>query len=221
MTARVVADDATGRMLAIEVLRLGGVVAIPTDTVYGIAVALDTPDGIERLFRVKRRPPDKSIALLLADADQAGTLGVVTPASAVLGAAWWPGGLTLVLARKPGVALPKALTGGATTIGVRVPDHPAPRALAEALGPLPTTSANVSGQPEARDASEILALLGDAIDLVLDGGEAHGGPASTVVDASGKQLRVLRVGAIPVARLAETLDAAGIPHGLDPSPGSG
>src|SRR4029079_4128920 len=108
-TARVVADDATGRMEAIEVLRGGGGVALPTDTVYGIAVALDTPGGIERLFRVKRRPPDKSIALLLADADQARTLGVVTPAAAVLGAAYWPGGLTLVLARKPGTVLPEAL----------------------------------------------------------------------------------------------------------------
>ena len=215
MTAQVVADDETGRAAAIAVLRAGGVVALPTDTVYGIAVALDTPNGIERLFRVKRRPPDKSIALLLADPEQAATMGIVTQAAEALAVACWPGGLTLVLARRPGVVLPDALTGGAATVGVRVPDHPAPRALADAVGPLPTTSANVSGQPEARDAAEIVALLGDAIDLVLDGGPAHGGPASTVVDASGESLSVLRVGAIPVARLAEVLDAAGLPHSLD------
>jgi L-threonylcarbamoyladenylate synthase len=210
-----VPDDESGRTAAIAVLRSGGVVALPTDTVYGIAVALDTPGGIERLFRVKRRPPDKSIALLLADADQAATMGVVTDAAEALAAACWPGGLTLVLARRPGVVLPDGLTGGAPTVGVRVPDHAAPRALAEAVGPLPTTSANVSGQPEARDAAEIVALLGDAIDLVLDGGPAHGGPASTVVDASVETLRVLRVGAIPVPRLTEVLDAAGLPHSLD------
>jgi L-threonylcarbamoyladenylate synthase len=215
VTAHIVADDESGRTAAIAVLRSGGVVALPTDTVYGIAVALDTPGGIERLFRVKRRPPDKSIALLLADAEQAATMGVVTEAAEALAAACWPGGLTLVLARRPGVVLPDALTGGAPTVGVRVPDHAAPRALAEAVGPLPTTSANVSGEPEARDAAEIVALLGDAIDLVLDGGPAHGGPASTVVDASGDSLRVLRVGAIPVARMTDVLDAAGLRHSLD------
>jgi L-threonylcarbamoyladenylate synthase len=215
VTAQIVADDESGRAAAIAVLRSGGVVALPTDTVYGIAVALDTPGGIERLFRVKRRPPDKSIALLLADADQAATMGVVTEAAEALAAACWPGGLTLVLTRRPGVVLPDALTRGAPTVGVRVPDHVAPRALAAAVGPLPTTSANVSGQPEARDAAEIVALLGDAIDLVLDGGPAHGGPASTVVDASRQSLRVLRVGAIPVPRLAEVLVTAGLPQSLD------
>jgi L-threonylcarbamoyladenylate synthase len=215
VTAQVVADDDSGRTAAIAVLRAGGVVALPTDTVYGIAVAIDTPGGIERLFQVKRRPPDKSIALLIADAEQAATMGVVTDAAEALAAACWPGGLTLVLTRRPGVVLPDVLTGGAATVGVRVPDHAAPRALADAVGPLPTTSANVSGQPEARDAAEIVALLGDAIDLVLDGGPAHGGPASTVIDASGDSLRVIRVGAIPVGRLTAVLEAARLPHALE------
>ena len=92
MTAQVVADDDSGRTAAIAVLRAGGVVALPTDTVYGIAVAIDTPGGIERLFQVKRRPPDKSIALLIADAEQAATMGVVTDAAEALAAACWPGG---------------------------------------------------------------------------------------------------------------------------------
>ncbi len=134
VTARVVADDEAGRAAAIDVLRGGGVVALPTDTVYGISVALDTPGGIERLFRIKQRPPDKSIALLLNDAAQAAILGVVTPAARLLAEAYWPGGVTLVLARRPGVVLPDVLTGGAATIGLRVPDHPSPRALAEAVG---------------------------------------------------------------------------------------
>jgi L-threonylcarbamoyladenylate synthase len=214
MTARVFADDDAGRAAAIAVLRAGGVVALPTDTVYGIGVSLDTPGGIERLFHVKRRPPDKAIALLLADAAQAAEIAVMNPAAAALAEACWPGGLTLVLRRRAEVVLPEALTGDAT-IGLRVPDHAAPRALARAVGPLPTTSANVSGLPEARDAAEIVALLGDAIELVLDGGPAHGGPASTVVDVTGEYVRVLRVGAIPLERVGDVLDEAGMPRALN------
>jgi len=210
MTARVVADDPGGYAEAIEVLRADGVVALPTDTVYGIAVRIDTPGGIERLFHVKQRPPDRAIALLIGSAEQARQIGVMTPSAGALAGAFWPGGLTLVLARREGATLPDVLTGGTATIGLRVPDHPAPRALAAAVGPLPTTSANRSGEPEARDAGEIAAQLGDSIDLIVDGGVAHGGPASTVVDCSGATARVLRVGAIPVERVTAILTQAGL-----------
>ena len=214
MTARVVPDDAAGRAEAIAVLERGGVVALPTDTVYGIGVALGTPGGVERLFQVKHRAPDKGIMLLLADAGQAETIGEMGPAAAALAAACWPGGLTVVVPRRPDVALPAALTGGAPTIGLRVPDHEAPRALARGVGPLPTTSANVSGLPEARDADEIVAQLGDAIDLIIDGGAAHGGPASTVVDCTVDPPRILREGAIAPDRVVAALDAAGIVHAI-------
>jgi len=214
VSARIVADDAVGRAAAVEVLRTGGIVAIPTDTVYGVAVALETPGGVERLFHVKRRPPDKGIVLLLGDAAQAGSIGIIGPAAAALGDAFWPGALTVVVPRRPDASISAALTGGAPTIGLRVPDHPAPRALAEGVGPLPTTSANVSGLPEARNAAEIMAQLGEAIDLVLDGGPAHGGPASTVVDCTGDRPEVRRVGAIGVDRVVAVLDAAGIAHEL-------
>ncbi|HXI46869.1 MAG TPA: L-threonylcarbamoyladenylate synthase [Candidatus Acidoferrales bacterium] len=197
MTARRVADGPAGREEAIRVLRDGGIVAVPTDTVYGLAAWLETPGGIERLFEAKGRSADRAIAVLLADAAQAETLAVLTPAARRLAEAFWPGGLTLVLAQRPDrPALPAALTGGRPTIGLRVPDHPAPRALAAALGPLPTTSANVSGEPEARDANEIKARLGAALDLILDGGPAAGGAPSTVVDVSGQEPRILRIGAI-------------------------
>ncbi len=135
---------------------------------------------------------------------------MVTPAAGVLGDRFWPGGLTLVLTVRPGVRLPRVLAGGAPTIGVRVPDHPAPRALAAVLGPLPTTSANVSGEPDARDAREIATLLGDALALVIDGGPIRGGLASTVVDCTGERPLVRRVGAIPVDEIARALAAAGI-----------
>jgi L-threonylcarbamoyladenylate synthase len=212
--AAVVPDDPSGRAAAIRVLLDGGVVALPTDTVYGIGVALGTAGGVERLFRVKRRPPDKGIMLLLEGADQAGEIGLMTPAAAALTRACWPGGLTVVVPVRDGVALPAALTSGTSTVGLRVPDHEAPRALARAVGPLPTTSANVSGLPEAPDAAAILAQLGEAIDLILDGGPAHGGPASTVVDCTGELPRVLREGAVALGRVVEILDAAGVPHEL-------
>ena len=124
--------------------------------------------------------------------------------AAALARAFWPGGLTLVVPRRADIALPAALTGGAlapgaiATVGLRVPDHAAPRALAQALGPLPTTSANRSGEPELRDADAIAAELGDALDLILDGGPSIGGPASTVVDCTGERITILRAGAIPV-----------------------
>ena len=196
MTVRIVPDDDAGRGTAIDALRGGGIVALPTDTVYGIAVALDTPGGIEALFAAKHRPPERGIALLLADAAQAPTIGQWPAAAATLAASFWPGGLTIVVRRRSDVELPAALTGGAPTIGLRVPDHPAPRALAAAVGPLPTTSANRSGEPEAQEAVEIVAQLGDAIELVLDGGPARGGPASTVVDCSVDPPRIMRHGAI-------------------------
>jgi L-threonylcarbamoyladenylate synthase len=214
VTAPFVPDDPGGWAAAIEMLRAGGVVAIPTDTVYGICVALDAPRGVERLFEIKRRPPDRGIMLLLEGPDQAAAIGTMTPAAAALAAACWPGGLTVVVPQRPDVPLPTALTAGTMTIGLRVPDHRAPRALAGGAGPLPTTSANISGIPEARDAAEIRDQLGDAIDLIVDGGPAHGGPASTVVDCTGSLPRVVRVGAVSLERLAAILDAAGVPHDL-------
>src|SRR6185369_10342091 len=108
-------------------------VALPTDTVYGIAVSLDTPGGIERLFHVKHRPPDKGIALLLESVAQAATIGLMGTAATLLAGACWPGGLTLVVPSRTDIALPDVLTGGAPTIGLRVADHQAPRALAGAV----------------------------------------------------------------------------------------
>ena len=201
--ARVVPDGPAGRQAAVAALREGGIVALPTDTVYGIAVALGTSGGIEALFAAKHRPPERGIVLLLEAAEQARSIAIWPASADRLARAFWPGGLTIVVPQRPDVSLPAVLTGGAPTIGLRVPDHDAPRQLARELGPLPTTSANRSGEPEAPDAAGIVRQLGDAVALVLDGGSAHGGPASTVVDCSQDPPQVLRAGAIS----AEAIDA--------------
>ncbi|TAK01114.1 MAG: Sua5/YciO/YrdC/YwlC family protein [Chloroflexota bacterium] len=226
VSPRVVTDDDAGRAEAIAVLRAGGIVALPTDTVYGIAVSQATPGGIERLFHVKQRPPERAIALLLADAAQAAALGELAPAAAALAAALWPGPLTLVLPVRPGAAPPGSLassvgagagaaegTGteteaGAGTVGVRVPDHASPRALAAALGPLPTTSANRSGRPDALDAATVVEELGEGVDLVLDGGRTAGSRPSTVVDMTTDPPSVLRVGVIAESTIRAILEAA-------------
>lgn len=214
--ARRVLDGPEARVEACRVLEAGGLVALPTDTVYGIAVALATPGGIERLFAAKSRPPDKAIALLLADAAQAAEIGEMTAAATALADAFWPGGLTLVVPRRTDRALPAALTGGDAapgaipTVGLRVPAHDAPRALARALGPLPTTSANRSGEPEALDADQIEALLGDAVDLIVDGGPSTGGTASTVVDCTAERPVILRAGTISGEAISRCLESAGL-----------
>jgi L-threonylcarbamoyladenylate synthase len=213
MPARRLPDDAEGRAEAARTLEAGGIVAFPTDTVYGIAVALDTPGGIERLFAAKGRPPDKAIALLLADAEQATEIGELNGPAAALARGFWPGGLTLVVPRRADVTLPAALggLGAIATVGLRVPGHDAPRALARAVGPLPTTSANRSGEPEARDADELEVLLGSSLDMILDGGTASGGVASTVVDATSELVRILRAGAISAEAIDRCLASAGLP----------
>ena len=207
--SRVIADDEAGRADAIRTLRNGGVVALPTDTVYGLAADLASPAAIERLFAAKGRPADRAVVLLLADAAQADAIASWPASAAGLANAFWPGGLTIVVPQRAGAELPEGLTGGRSTIGLRLPDHPAPRALAAGLGPLPVTSANLSGRPPAADAGEILDQLGDAIDLILDGGPARGGPPSTVVDCSGDVVRILRSGAIPEDAIAAAVRASG------------
>ncbi|MBM4408234.1 MAG: threonylcarbamoyl-AMP synthase [Chloroflexi bacterium] len=212
---RIVRDDDAGRAVALEALRRGEVVALPTDTVYGVAVDLHAPGAIDRLFAAKGRPAEKAIILLLADAEQAADVGVFTPAARLLAEIGWPGGLTLVLRQRSDASLPPELTGGAPTIGLRVPDHPAPRALAAAVGPLPTTSANLAGRPAAETAPAILQQLGEAVAIILDGGPARGPLASTVVDCSGERPRILRAGVLDLARLAGALDEAGLAHDID------
>jgi L-threonylcarbamoyladenylate synthase len=215
MAATILPDGPAGRAEAVRVLEAGGLVAFPTDTVYGIAVSSRAEAGLVRLFAAKQRPPERAIVLLLANMDQARELGILGPAAETLADAFWPGGLTLIVKQRGGTVPALSLAtsddpGGGRTVGLRVPDHPTPRALAEAVGPLPTTSANRSGDPEAHDAREVLDQLGVALDLILDGGPARGPRPSTVVDVSGDSPRILRDGGVSANEIAATLSAAGI-----------
>jgi len=188
---------------AIDALRAGEVVVVPTDTVYGVAVDPSRPGATDRLFAIKERPVDVALPILAADADQAFSLAAaVSPVARRLAHAFWPGGLTLVLPRRAGLGFD---LGGAddTTIGVRVPDHDVPVALARAVGPLATTSANLHGRPTPETAGEVAAELG-SVAVVLDGGRCAGAP-STVVVCVGEGWRVVREGRIGIHQLQGVL----------------
>jgi tRNA threonylcarbamoyl adenosine modification protein (Sua5/YciO/YrdC/YwlC family) len=192
---------------ATAALRRGEVIAIPTETVYGVAV-LPTDDGIERLIAAKHRSAEKGIQLLIDTLEQIEQVADAGPVARRLANAFWPGGLTIVLSRSPGAILPESIGGGRPTIGIRLPDHDVPRALARELGPLAASSANISGEPPATDASMVATYFGDEITLVLDDGPVRGGTASTVVDCSDPAAapQILREGAISAAQIAEAVE---------------
>jgi L-threonylcarbamoyladenylate synthase len=189
---------------AVAALRAGSIVGLPTETVYGVAV-LPVEAPLASVIAVKDRPPEKGIAVLIDEPGQVTELVVMPPRAMRLAERFWPGALTLVLDLRPDVVLPSALTGGTRRLGVRLPDHPVPRSIARALGPIAVTSANRSGEPEALDAASLRHQLGGSIALIVDGGPVRGsGTPSTVVsiDFDGR-VSVLRPGAIT----AEHLDA--------------
>jgi L-threonylcarbamoyladenylate synthase len=137
------------------------------------------------------------------------------PAAHALATQFWPGPLTLVLELRSGVGLPDGVTGGRSTVGVRLPDHPVPRALARSLGPIAVSSANMSGEPEARSADELLDRIGDRITLVIDDGPVLGGVPSSVVEVRPEgEWRVLRVGALTVETLCEAIEQAAEAPGI-------
>lgn len=185
---------------AVDVLRDGGSVLLPTDTVYGLAALPSVPGATERLFTLKERSPHQPVAVLVADLDQARPL-VVWPEGEA--ARWmtelWPGPLTVILRRSP-VARALELGGDVATIGVRCPDHRLVRSITAAAGPVATTSANRHGEPTPTAASAAATALDGPVDLIVDGGRLDS-VASTVVDATVDPWRILRQGVITVDRL--------------------
>ena len=186
---------ATDLEAAEKALRAGQLVAIPTDTVYGLAADAFHTGAADRLFAAKRRPRDVDLPVLVAGIDQVDELAVGVPDGArALMDRFWPGALTLVLPRNPDVTAD--LGDDEATIGLRCPDHELARELCRRVGPLATTSANLHGQPTATTAAEVEALFGTTVPVVLDGGTCAGSP-STVLDCTGEEPKLLREGRIP------------------------
>lgn len=177
---------------AVTALAAGRVVGMPTDTVYGLAADPSDREALHGLLALKGRPEERPIALLAADIEQARTLAEFSEAAERLSVSHWPGPLTLVLPREPG--LPDWLGDPHQgTVGVRVPDHPVASRLLAAFGPLAVTSANRSGEPPVTSAEEARLLFGGLVAVYLPG-TAPGGEASTVVDTTVEPYRVLRRG---------------------------
>ncbi|HWK09913.1 MAG TPA: L-threonylcarbamoyladenylate synthase [Vicinamibacterales bacterium] len=188
---------------AVDALRRGGVVAYPTDTVYGLAADPRNARAVARVFAIKGRPETSALTLIAADLEQAGAAAYFSTRAASLAERMWPGPLTIVVHARGGLTS-EALAGG-TTVGVRVPRHDVARALARRFGFCVTaTSANRSGEPPIADPDAIVQALPD-VDVLLDAGQAPGGPPSTIVDATSDVLRLIRDGAVAWSRVLESL----------------
>jgi L-threonylcarbamoyladenylate synthase len=195
---------------AARALRDGGLVVLPTETVYGIACRPDDPQATARLFDAKARPRGLNLAVLAASADEALALVERTPFAEAFAAALWPGPLTMVLPRGERAAA-WALGDEDGTVGVRVPDLPLARALLARTGPLAVTSANRSGESPAATTEELLAAFGSevAVYLTVEAGAAGSGEPSTVIDLTDPpRIRLLRTGAFTGEHLAAVLDAS-------------
>ena len=200
--------DAAAVEQAARIIRAGGVVAAPTDTLYGLAADPFQPDAVARVFAVKGRSAERALPLIAADTAQVERfLGELPPMAQALAADFWPGPLTLLLAAP--ATLPAEVTGGTGRVGVRVPAHDIARALCRACGTVLTaTSANVSGEPAPDDPGEVDRTIGSQIDVLLDAGRTAGGPPSTIVDATGSTPRLVRAGAVPWNEVLVCVDRA-------------
>ena len=188
---------------AVRCLRSGGVVAFPTDTLYGLGADAFNPSALERVFAIKERQSGLALPVLIDGYDQLEMVARDVPeAASLLAGRFWPGPLTLIVAKAPHV--PGRLTAGGATVAVRMPDHPVPRAIVRRLGrPITGTSANVSGQPDPRTLDEVEAQLGGRIDYIVASGPAPAGAASTVVDITTGLPKLVREGAVPFQEIAK------------------
>jgi len=191
---------------AAAILKTGGIVAYPTDTLYGLAASPISAAAVRQLYRIKGRPVDAAIPLIAAGVAQIEAAGgELGPATRRLADAFWPGPLTLLLPAWAG--LDAGVHAGLGTVAVRVPGHPVARMFAELCGgPITSTSANRSGEPATMDPDEVRRTLGAELDALIDAGLSPGGAASTIVDASGRVPRLVRAGAVPWDRVLECLE---------------
>ena len=186
---------------AVAIIRNSGVIAIPTDTVYGLAASPFDETAVQRIYDIKRRPEHMAMPLLMAEPSDLSKYAAQVPDLAwQLSAGFWPGALTLILPKVD--AIPDSVSGGKPTIGLRVPDASIPRTIAARLGsPITGTSANVSGSPSLTTAAEVTKALGDGTVFVLDDGQPTRGGESTVLDLTGDSPRILREGGVSRSRI--------------------
>jgi len=186
---------------AAAVLKAGGIAALPTETFYGLAADVFHVEALKRLNRLKKKADDSPILLLLADVTQLALVADAVPLAAEeLAGRFWPGPLTMVVPASKD--LPREVSGGRGTVGVRVPGMELPRRLAAVLErPITGVSANLHRDPPARTAEDVVRIFDDQIDLVLDGGEAPGGAPSTILDLTVARPCLLRAGAVPLSAL--------------------
>jgi L-threonylcarbamoyladenylate synthase len=186
----------------------GGLVALPTDTLYGLAADPFSTTAVARVFAVKGRAAERALPLIASDAAQIAVhLGRLSPAAEQLAARFWPGPLTLLIAAPP--ALARDVTGGTGKVGVRVPaDDVARRICAVCARPITATSANLSGEPATADPDQVERTLGDRIDLLIDAGPTRGGAPSTIVDVTGAEPVLVRAGAISWEEISACLHNA-------------
>lgn len=194
---------------AAAAVRRGELVVIPTDTVYGIGADAFSHDAVRALLAAKGRGREMPPPVLISSATTLDALGEQVPEWArALVARHWPGPLTIVVRQQPSLMWDLGETRG--TVAVRMPDDEVALAVLERTGPLAVSSANISGRPAAVDADGAEQMLGDAVSVIVDGGPARGGEASTIVDATGEVPRVLRRGALSLADLDATLEPLGL-----------
>lgn len=195
---------AAGLDAAVAAVAAGGLVLLPTDTVYGVAADAFNPAAVTALLAAKNRGRAMPVPVLIGEASTlAGLVQQTPPAATALAQAFWPGGLTLVVEHAPSLAWDLGDAQG--TVAVRLPDDELTRDLLRRTGPLAVSSANRSGRPAGTTAQEAAAQLGEHAAVVLDGGPRTDSAPSTIVDCTGGTPRVLRVGAIPVDRLREVV----------------
>jgi len=189
----------------ITILRKGGVVAFPTDTVYGVGSGIYDEKAIEQVFAVKQRTRNMSLPILLADVAQVHEVAQDIPAYAWrLIDCFWPGGLTLIVYRSR--VIKDIITNGGDTVAIRMPNHPVPYALIKGCGiPLIGTSANISGQPSVTTAEAVRAQFKDTLELIIDGIPAPKGIESTIIDVTGEAPVIIRQGYIPKEVIEEAV----------------
>lgn len=204
MKTQIISSDSPKAIFAcMKVLQGGGLVAFPTDTIYGVGSLAFDEQAVRSIYLAKERPLDKSIPVLLGDADELAKVASKVPAMALrLAARFWPGPLTIVI---PKIATLPDVISATDTIGVRVPDNPVARALLRSAGPMAVTSANISGGLNPSTAEEVFEQLNERIPLILDGGRTPGGKASTVVDCTKNEPSILREGPISIEEIKSVL----------------